>query len=132
MTEIIEAALELTIAPPMPDMREQVIITDVDSSGSPRSAPDSIGLITVKLAQILHNPPILLQLPGIYNKPIQQMAEMEERISAVEITPPSQNGDIGSLVAAFQQSAQSDTKNLVSGSVVINSDERSNFVLFSE
>ncbi|KZP07420.1 hypothetical protein FIBSPDRAFT_922853 [Athelia psychrophila] len=93
MTTIIAAALELTIAPLMPDTREQGTVVD-DGKGSKHSTPDSMGIITVKLSRPPHNPLSLLQLSSIYAEPTPQMGDLAEVITAVEVSPPLQDSNV--------------------------------------
>ncbi|KZP03752.1 hypothetical protein FIBSPDRAFT_454910 [Athelia psychrophila] len=124
------AALELTIVPQMPDMREHVAVTDVGKD-SKHFTPGSMGLITVKLSRPPHTPPSLPQLPGIYTDPKQQTDELEERSTPVEIPPPPQDSKASSPIASLQQSEQLGTENLVStNAVTAVSDKWSNFLLF--
>ncbi|KZP16196.1 hypothetical protein FIBSPDRAFT_895239 [Athelia psychrophila] len=123
------AALELIIAPLMPDMREQVTVTDV-GKGPKHLTPDSMGIITVKLSLPAHNSPSLLQLSGTHAKPTPQMGDLEEVITAVEAHPPPQGSNVGSLVASIPESEHLGTENLVSTKAVIDPNERSHFLLF--
>lgn len=100
--------------------------------GSRHFAPGSISFIAMKLSRPSHAPLRLPQLLGIYADPTQQTGELEERITAVEIALPPQDSETNSPVASLQQSKQLGTKNLVSANAVINSDEPSDFLLFSK
>ncbi|KZP10594.1 hypothetical protein FIBSPDRAFT_1051243, partial [Athelia psychrophila] len=123
------AALELTIAPLMPDMREQVTVSDV-GNGLRDLTTGSMGIITVNLSRPTHNPPSLPQISNIYAEPTPQTDDPEEVVTAVEVAPHPQGSNVGSLVASIQESGQSGTENLVATKAVIDPDELSNFLLF--
>ncbi|KZP16188.1 hypothetical protein FIBSPDRAFT_895234 [Athelia psychrophila] len=124
-----DAALELTIAPLMPDRRGQVTVSDV-GNGPKHLTTDSMGIITVKLSRPPHNPPSLPQLSNTYTKPTPQTGDLEEVVTAVEAAPPPQGSNVGSLVASLQESEQLGTENLVSTKAAVDSNTRSNFLLF--
>ncbi|KZP22174.1 hypothetical protein FIBSPDRAFT_890534 [Athelia psychrophila] len=95
------AALELTIAPLMPDMREQVNVTDAGKDRKHFSA-DSMGIITVQLSRPPHNPPSPYQPSSVYAEPTTQMGNLEEVITAVEVPPPPQGSNVVSQDSSIQ------------------------------
>ncbi|KZP22182.1 hypothetical protein FIBSPDRAFT_1043671 [Athelia psychrophila] len=123
------AALELTIAPLMPDMREQVTVSDV-GNGPRDLTTGSMGIITVNLSRPPHNPPTLPQISNIYAESTPQTDDPEEVVTAVEVAPHPQGSNVGSLVASIQESGQLGTENLVATKAVIDPNERSYFLLF--
>ncbi|KZP32702.1 hypothetical protein FIBSPDRAFT_882516 [Athelia psychrophila] len=123
------AALELTVAPLMPDMRGHITVTDV-GNGPKHSTPDSIGSITVKLSRPSHNPPTPLEPSSVYVESTPQMGDLEKIITAVEAATPPQGSNVDSPVVSIQESEQLGTENLVSTKAAIDSNERSNFLLF--
>ncbi|KZP08061.1 hypothetical protein FIBSPDRAFT_939187 [Athelia psychrophila] len=123
------AALELAIAPLMPDIREQVTVTDV-GKGPKHLTPGSMGIITVNLSRPPHNPPSLPQLSNIYAEPTPQMGDLEEVITAVDVAPPLHGSNVGSLVASIQEPERIGAESLVATKAVIDPNEHSHFLLF--
>ncbi|KZP22193.1 hypothetical protein FIBSPDRAFT_890543 [Athelia psychrophila] len=123
------AALELTVASVLPDMREQATVSDV-GNGPKHLTPGSMAIITVNLSRSPHNPPSLPQISNIYAEPTPQTDDSEEVVTAVEVAPHPQGSNVGSLVASIQESGQLGTEKLVSTNAVIDPNELSNFLLF--
>ncbi|KZP16212.1 hypothetical protein FIBSPDRAFT_934780, partial [Athelia psychrophila] len=74
-----EAVLVLAVVPLVSGMVDPAVETD-GYMGSKDSAPESIGLMTVKLCRLSHEPPNVLQLRDTCSVSVPQMGQVERRI----------------------------------------------------
>lgn len=80
MSSITVAALELNSTPLVSGLIDEVAVTD-GCQGLQHSAPDTIGVITVKLSHLPHDTLDHVSLPDTREDPPQQAGKPEQRIT---------------------------------------------------